>query len=299
MAANITPFGRVLTAMITIFDAEGGVDYAETGRMAQYLAAHGSDGLVVAGSTGESVALTASEKLRLFATVRAAVGSATRVLGGVGSSSTAETVELTGQASALGLDGLLIVTPAYNKPSQEGMYQHFRAAADATSLPIMLYNVPGRTSVNLEPTTVLRLAELPNIVALKEAGRLEQVGEVVAGAPEGFAVYSGADESNLPVLSLGGVGTVSVIAHVVGPDLQRMHEAFFSGDLATARALHLRTLPMTKAMFTAPNPVPTKTALTMLDILAGSRVRLPLIEANERERAAIHAALYDYGLLRA
>ena len=298
MAASMAPFGRVLTAMITVFDSEGGVDYAETGRMAQYLAANGSDGLVVAGSTGESVTLSASEKLRLFETVRAAVGGATHVLGGVGSSSTSETVELTRQASALGLDGLLIVTPAYNRPSQEGLFQHFCAAADATSLPIMMYNVPGRTSVNLEPATVLRLAERPNIVALKEAGRLEQVGEVVSGAPEGFFVYSGSDELNLPVLSLGGVGTVSVIAHVVGPDMKRMHDAFFSGDMATARALHLRMLPMVKAMFTAPNPVPAKTALAMLDVLSGSRVRLPLIDANERERAVIHAALNDYGLLR-
>lgn len=300
MATNtLSPFGRVLTAMVTVFDSDGGVDYAETGRIAQWLAAHGSDGLVVAGSTGESVTLTADEKLRLFETVREAVGDGTKVLGGVGSSSTAETVGLTGQASTLRLDGLLVVTPAYNKPSQEGLYQHFRAVADATSLPIMLYNVPGRTSVNLEPATVLRLAERDNIVALKEAGRLEQVGEVVAGAPEDFAVYCGTDEFNLPVLSLGGAGIVSVISHVVGPDLRRMSDAFFAGDLATARDLHLRTLPVTRAMFSAPNPVPVKTALTMLDVLPSSRVRLPLVEANERERAAVHAALKEYGLLRA
>ncbi len=285
--------------MVTAFDADGGVDHAETGRIARHLAMHGSDGLVVAGSTGESVNLSVEEKLRLFETVREAVGDGTYVLGGVGSPSTAETVQMVRRASALGLDGLLVVTPAYNKPSQEGLYQHFCAVADATAMPLMLYNVPGRTAVNMDPATVLRLAQRPNIVALKEAGRLEQIGEVVAGAPEDFAVYCGADESNLPALILGAVGAVSVIAHVVGPDLRRMHEAFFAGDLATARALHLATLPITKAMFSAPNPVPTKTALTMLDVLPSSRVRLPLVEANERERAAVHAALKNYGLLRA
>jgi 4-hydroxy-tetrahydrodipicolinate synthase len=299
MAANTSPFGRVVTAMVTPFGADGSVDYAEAERLAQYLVAHGSDGIVVAGTTGESPTLSHEEKLKLFATVKQAVGHQTKVLGGTSSYNTAESVILSRDAQETGIDALLCVTPPYSKPSQEGLYQHFCALAEAVTIPIMLYNVPGRTGVNLEPATVVRLAQLPNVIALKEAGKVEQVGDVVAGTSSDFAVYCGADESNLTALALGGVGTVSVISHVVGPDLSRMHEAFFAGDLATAREIHLRTLPMTKAMFSAPNPVPTKTALTMLDILPSSRVRLPLVEANERERAGIHAALKDYGLLRA
>lgn len=297
MAVSAAPFGRIITAMVTPFQADGAIDHQEAAKLAQYLIANGSDGLVLAGSTGESVTLSSDEKIALFETVRAAVGDQAKVLGGVGSPSTAESIEMTARASKLGLDGLLVVTPAYNKPSQEGLYQHFSAVADASALPIMLYNVPGRTSVNMEPETVLRLADRDNIKALKEAGAFAQAGVVAANSPEGFAVYCGADEVNLPVLALGGVGIVSVISHVVGPDLQRMVQAFFEGDLATARALHDRTLAMTRAMFSAPNPVPTKTALTMLDVLPSDRVRLPLVEAGERERAGIHAALKQYGLL--
>lgn len=290
-------FGRVLTAMVTPFDTHGAVDENEAARLARHLIKHGNDGLVVAGSTGESVTLSTEEKLRLFRVVKDAVGDSGAVLGGVGSSSTADTVKLIESANDTGVDGFLVVTPAYNKPSQEGMTQHFLAAARATSLPIMLYNVPGRTAVNLEPATVLRLAETPNIVALKEAGVITQIGEVARDAPDGFDIYCGADEFNLPALALGAVGTISVISHIVGDDLKNMHDAFFGGDMGAARRLHLKTISITKAMFIAPNPVPTKTALAMLDVLSSSRVRLPLVDASERERGIIHAALKDYGLL--
>ncbi len=291
-------FGRVLTAMITPFDAAGNVDYAEAGRMAQWLTEHGSDGLVVTGTTGESATLSLDEKMRMYETVVKAVGDRAKVLAGTGSYDTAETVELSRAAAETGVDGLLVVTPYYNKPSQEGLYQHYQAVAEATSVPLVLYNVPARTSVNLEAATVLRLAQIENIVGVKEASKLlDQVGEIIGGAPEGFQVYGGADEVNLPILALGGVGNISVISHVVGLDLQKMHQAFFSGDLETARQIHLRTLPMTRAMFSAPSPVPTKTALAMMDVLPSSRVRLPLVEANEKERGLIHAALKDYGLL--
>ena len=299
MAGDMEPiFGRVLTAMVTPFDGAGNVDYAEAGRVAQWLAEHGSDGLVVTGTTGESATLTRDEKLQLYAAVRSAVGPKTKVLAGTGSYDTAETVLLSVEAEETGVDGLLVVTPYYNKPSQEGLYHHYKTIAEATTLPVVLYNVPGRTHVNMEPATVLRLAQIENIVAIKEASALlAQVGEILLNAPDGFQLYGGADEVNLPVLALGGVGNISVISHVVGPDLQKMHRAFFSGDMAAARALHLGTLPMTRAMFSAPSPVPTKTALAMLDVLPGSRVRLPLVDASEKERALIHAALKDYGLL--
>ena len=299
MASPEPIFGRVLTAMITPFDASGSVDYGEAAHIAQWLTEHGSDGLVVTGTTGESATLSLDEKMRMYETIVKAVQGQAKVLAGTGSYDTAETVELTRAASETGIDGLLVVTPYYNRPSQEGLYQHYTAVAGATALPVVLYNVPARTSVNLEAATVLRLAGIENIVAVKEASKLlDQVGEIIAGAPEGFQVYGGADEVNLPILALGGVGNISVISHVVGPDLQTMHQAFFRGDLETARKIHLDTLPITRAMFSAPSPVPTKTALAMMDVLPSSRVRLPLVEANEKERGLIHAALKDYGLLR-
>lgn len=290
-------FGRVLTAMATPFTTHGAVDYDQAALLARYLASHGNDGLVVAGSTGESVTLSTDEKLQLFDVVKSAVGSETFVLGGVGSPATSETVKLIEAASAKNLDGLLVVTPAYNKPSQAGLLQHFTAAAKATTLPVMLYNVPGRTQVNMEPDTVLRLAEIENIVALKEAGPVLQIADVASRAPAGFDVYCGADEYNLPALSLGASGCVSVIGHIVGNDLKTMHEAYFSGDNSTATCLHLRTLPITKALFSVPNPVPSKTALHMMGVLPNSVVRLPLIDATDSERDTILAALKDYGLL--
>jgi len=291
-------FGRVLTAMVTPFDGAGNVDYEEAKRLARWLAAHGSDGLVVTGTTGESATLTRDEKLLMYAAVREAVGPETKVLAGTGSYDTAETALLSLEAEDTGVDGLLVVTPYYNKPSQEGLFYHYKTVAEATTLPVVLYNVPSRTQVNMEAATTLRLAQIENIVAIKEAsGLLAQVGEIILDAPEGFQLYGGADEVNLPILALGGVGNISVISHVVGPDLAQMHQAFFSGDMATARALHLATLPMTRAMFGAPSPVPTKTALAMLDVLSGCRVRLPLVDASEKERAVIHAALKEYGLL--
>lgn len=299
MATPEPIFGRVLTAMITPFDAAGNVDYAEAGHMAQWLTEHGSDGLVVTGTTGESATLSLDEKMRMYETVVKAVQGRAKVLAGTGSYDTAETVELSRAAGDTGVDGLLVVTPYYNKPSQEGLYQHYKAVAGASALPLMLYNVPARTGVNLEAAAVLRLAQIENIVAIKEASKLlDQVGEIILAAPEGFQVYGGADEVNLPILALGGVGNISVISHVVGPDLQKMHQAFFCGDLETARRIHLNTLPLTRAMFSAPSPVPTKTALAMMDVLPASRVRLPLVEASEKERGLIHTALKDYGLLR-
>lgn len=285
--------------MATPFDSNGAIDETGAANLARHLVAHGSDGLVVAGTTGESATLTRDEKLKLFRLVKEAVGDRARVLAGIGGNDTAEVVALARDAAQTAVDGLLVVTPGYNRPSQEGLFQHFKAIAEATPQPVMLYNVPGRTSVNLEAATVLRLAEIPNIVAVKEASKnLDQISEILSGAPQGFELYSGSDEANFPILALGGVGIVSVVSHVVGDDLQTMHAAFFAGDWTTARDVHLKTLPMTRAMFSAPSPVPTKTALAMLDVLAHSRVRLPLVEASERERAVIHAALKDYGLLR-
>jgi 4-hydroxy-tetrahydrodipicolinate synthase len=296
---NITPhFGRVLTAMVTPFDADGNIDYAEAAGLARYLVQNGSEGLVIAGTTGESATLNTDEKLRLFKAVKEAVGKDAKVLAGTGSYNTAETIVLSREAQHIGVDGLLIVTPYYNKPSQEGIYQHYKAIAEATTLPIMLYNVPGRTNLNMEASTTLRLAQIPNIVAIKEASKdLEQIGDIILDAPGNFQVYSGSDEVNLPVLAIGGVGVVSVISHVAGLDLKRAHDAFFSGDLATAQKLFLKTLPLTKAMFSVPSPAPTKAALVMLGVIQTSVLRLPMVEATEAQRGAILAGLQNYGLL--
>ena len=291
-------FGRVLTAMVTPFDGGGKVDYEAAARLARHLADNGSDGLVVSGTTGESPTLTSEEKVCLFRTIRQAVAPNVRVLAGTGSYDTAETIHLSQEAEKAGVDGLLLVTPYYNRPSQAGMYAHFRAVAESVKVPIMLYNVPPRTAVNLEAATVFRLAEISNIVAIKEASKsMEQVAEIILGTPDNFAVYSGDDGVTLPILALGGAGVVSVTSHVAGPNLHEMHTKFFAGDLAAARAIHLRTIALTKALFSVPSPVPTKTALQILGVLPNCNVRLPLIDADESERAAIQSALKEYGLL--
>ncbi|MGO8673042.1 MAG: 4-hydroxy-tetrahydrodipicolinate synthase [Capsulimonadaceae bacterium] len=289
--------GRVITAMVTPFDSEGRVDYGSAERLAAYLVANGSDGLVVSGTTGESPTLSHAEKLELFRVVKKTVGSVP-VVAGVGSNDTRATVELSRDAARTGVDGLLLVAPYYSKPSQEGLFQHFTAAADATDLPVLLYNVPGRTGTNIEPSTVVRLSSHPRIVGIKEASlNLAQIGDIALSARSGFLIYSGSDEVNLPVLALGGVGVISVISHLAGADLRRMIEAFETRDFPEALRLHLRTLPLTKAMFGVPSPTPTKTALQMLGVLESGAVRLPLVAADDAERAVIRAALAAYGLL--
>ena len=277
-------FGRILTAMITPMNEALEVDYAAARELARYLIAHGSDGIVVSGTTGESPTLTTEEKLHLFKVVKEAVGSRGVVIAGVGSNSTQASAHLASQAAATGVDGVMAVVPYYNKPSQEGMYQHFSAIAKATTLPVMLYNVPGRTSANLLPATVKRLAAISNIVALKEAaGNLDQVSELKRLLPDDFAVYSGDDSLTLPMLALGCSGIVSVASHVVGDEMKQMLDAWFAGDTAAATAWHLRLFPMFKGIFVTTNPVPIKALVGMIGLKAGG-VRLPLVDATEEER---------------
>ena len=294
-------WGRVLTAMVTPLAADGSLDEPGIRRLVDYLLDHGSDGLVASGTTGESPTLTWDEKLTLFSLVKEAVAGRGAVIAGTGGNNTAEAVKLSQEAAKLGMDGILLVAPYYNKPSQEGLYRHFRTIAEAVPLPVMIYNVPGRTSVNIEAVTVLRLArDVPNIVAVKEAsGNLMQVSEIIAHAPEGFRVYSGEDGLVLPILAVGGYGVVSVTSHLVGDDLNQMHRAFFSGNLREAARLHASMLPIVRACFqpSTPSPVPVKAALNMLGIPVG-KPRLPLVEATEAERAVVAKALEDYGLLR-
>jgi 4-hydroxy-tetrahydrodipicolinate synthase len=293
-------WGQVITAMVTPFDAQGRIDEACVGRVIDYLFENGSDGLVVCGTTGESPTLSHEEKLQMFRLVKQAARGRGTVIAGTGVNNTAESVRLSKEAEEIGVDGLLLVAPYYNKPSQEGMYQHFRTVAEAVRIPVMLYNVPPRTSCNIDAATVLRLArDVKNIVAVKEASsNLVQVSEICAGAPDGFQVYSGEDGIVLPTLSVGGVGVVSVTSHVVGKDLKAMHAAFFRGDSKEAARLHGKMLPVVKALFqpTTPSPAPVKAAMNMLGVPVGG-LRLPLAEANESEKAIVRKALTDYGLL--
>lgn len=290
-------FGRLLTAMITPFHADESVDEAGAARLARHLVDTGNDGIVVTGTTGESPTLTAEEKLRLYRIVKEAVGHRAAVIAGTGSYCTRESVELTHEAAKVGVDGIMAVVPYYNNPPQEGLYRHFRAIAEASPLPLILYNIPARSPRNMEAETTLRLAEIPNIVAVKEAsGKLEQIAEIIARAPAGFRVYSGDDSATLPLMSMGAYGVISVLGHVVGKQIHAMIDAFVEGRPAEAAALHARLLPIFQAAFRTPNPIPIKAALELLGLPAGP-VRLPLIPAGEATIADMRAQLERLELL--
>jgi 4-hydroxy-tetrahydrodipicolinate synthase len=294
----VVDFGRVLTAMITPFDAKGEVNYAVAEKLAAHLAENGTDTLVVCGTTGESPALTWDEEYELFQVVQQAVQGKAKIIAGTGSNSTAEAIAATQKAAKLGLDGSLQVVPYYNKPPQEGLYQHFRAISEAApDLPLMLYNVPGRTGQNLQPETVARLAELPNVVAVKEAsGNLDQVSQIRRLTASDFAIYSGDDSLTLPILSIGGVGVVSVASHLVGQPLQQMIRAFVEGQVGEASQLHLRLFPLFKALFATTNPIPIKTALQLQGWSVGS-LRLPLSDAPSSLVDTLKAVMADLSLL--
>jgi len=281
--------------MVTPFNSQMEVDYGKARQLARYLVENGSDGIVVAGTTGESPTLTKEEKLRLFENIADEVGGRAKVVAGTGSNITADSVALTRDAGKTGVDGVMLVSPYYNKPPQEGLYYHFRTVAEATDLPVMLYNVPGRTGSNILPETVARLAEVDNIVAVKEAsGNLEQVGDIRRTTPDSFLIYSGEDALTLPMLAVGGHGVVSVVAHVVGKELQEMIKAFEAGDTKTAARIHLELFPVFRAMFVTANPIPVKAAMNMMGLEAGG-LRPPLLPAGEKELAAVRSALENLG----
>lgn len=290
-------FGRVLTAMVTPMKENGEVAYEEAGKLAYHLVETGSEGIVVAGTTGESPVLSVAEKCWLFKAVREAVNSKAFVIAGTGSNNTAASIELAEQAGKIGCDGILLVTPYYNKPSQEGLYRHFQAVAAKTDLPVILYNIPGRTAVNLMPETVARLAEIKNIMAVKEAsGSLDQVAEIKRMTPGDFLIYCGDDSMTLPMLSVGGYGVISVAAHLAGKMIQEMITSYLAGKVKAARELHLKLFPLYKVLFIATNPVPVKAALGLIGIKAGAP-RLPLIGATEYEVNAIKQVMGELGLL--
>lgn len=277
-------FGRLLTAMVTPFDGNNQIDWQAVTQLTEKLIESGSDGLVVAGTTGESPTLTADEKIKLFEhVVRVADGRAA-VIAGTGSNATEQSVELTKRATACGVDGIMLVTPYYNRPSQEGLYRHFSTIAKATHLPIMLYNVPSRTGTNMTADTVLRLSELPNVTSVKEAsGDMVQAADIIRRAPDHFRLYSGDDKNTLPLMAVGGYGVVSVASHIIGEEIKKMVDSFAQGDNEQARSLHAKWLDVFEGMFIAPNPVPVKFALSELGC-GSEEVRLPLVPLNETEK---------------
>jgi 4-hydroxy-tetrahydrodipicolinate synthase len=280
-------FGRVITAMVTPFDNELNVDYQKARELAAYLADSGSEGIVVAGTTGEAPVLSKEEKLKLFQVVKEEVGDKVKVIAGTGTNNTKESISLSKEAEAIGADGIMLVVPYYNKPSQEGLYQHFAAIASEVRLPIMLYNVPGRTVTNMSPLTVARLAKIENVVALKEASAsMDQLSEIKSFVSDQFFIYSGDDSLTLPMLSLGGVGVVSVASHLVGLEIQQMISCFANGDHDKALEIHLQLLPFFKVLFITSNPVPLKFALNSIGIDVGG-VRLPLVQPDLSEQEQI------------
>ncbi|MBJ6363434.1 4-hydroxy-tetrahydrodipicolinate synthase [Paenibacillus sp. GCM10012307] len=281
-------FGRLVTAMVTPFDTKGQIDWEATGRLIDYLIdEQQNDGIVLAGTTGESPTLSDEEKLELFRFgVQRAAGRC-KIIAGTGSNNTADSIHLTQAAEETGVDALLLVAPYYNRPNQDGLYQHFKAVAESTKLPVVLYNVPARTGISLTPETTLRLAELDNVVGTKECASLEVVTQIVHGAPEGFHVYSGDDGAALPVLAVGGHGVISVASHIVGKEMKHMLNAYLSGDVKAAAKQHQQLHPIFKALFsTVPNPVGIKFALESRGVTVGG-VRLPLVWVNEEEANAL------------
>jgi 4-hydroxy-tetrahydrodipicolinate synthase len=284
--------GRLLTAMVTPFDREGKVDYEQAKRLALALLDSGSEGVVVAGTTGESPTLTHEEKVRLFVEIRQAVGNRGSVVAGTGTYDTAESIELTQAAERASADAVLLTTPYYSKPPQEGLYRHFAAIAGATSLPCVIYNIPGRTGVNVTLETQLRIAEIPNMAGVKEAsGDLVQIAAIIESAPRTYRVWSGDDALNLPILAVGGYGAISVAAHLVGAQMQRMIQAYLDGKHEEASTIHRRLLPLMNTLMTAwGNPGGVKFALRQAGFDAGG-FRLPLCDPDEAAAEKITAEL--------
>jgi 4-hydroxy-tetrahydrodipicolinate synthase len=295
---NHPPFGRVVTAMVTPFDETGKVNYAIAEKLADHLVEHGSDALVICGTTGESPTLSWDEEYQLFQVVKNAVGNRAKILAGTGSNSTTEAIAATTEAAKLGLDGSLQVVPYYNKPPQEGLYAHFRAIAEACSdLPMMLYNIPGRTGQNLLPETVAKLAKIDNIVAIKEAsGSIEQSCQIRCLTDSNFAIYAGDDLLTLPMLTIGGAGIVSVASHLVGEQIQQIVQSFISGEVAEAIDIHLKLFPLFKVLFCTTNPIPIKAALNLQGWQVGG-LRLPLFEISETQRQEVAIVLRELSLI--
>lgn len=288
---------RLITAMITPFKEDLSIDYEGAQKLALTLVQEGSEGLVISGTTGESPTLSIHEKMELFRVVKEAVGDKGFLIAGTGTNATADCLRITEGASKVGVDAVMVVVPYYNKPNAEGIFQHFKAAASVTDLPMILYNVPGRTGINMLPETIARLSLIPNIVAVKEAcGNMEQVSAIRNIVPDDFLIYSGDDSLTLPMLALGGYGIISVAAHLVAPQIKEMIEAYLAGEVKKSSAIHCSLFELFRTMFITANPIPVKRALNLMGRPAGG-LRLPLVEATAEETAIIKNAMIRVGLL--
>ncbi|MCM3717105.1 4-hydroxy-tetrahydrodipicolinate synthase [Fictibacillus phosphorivorans] len=286
-------FGSISTAMVTPFDSKGNIDFEKTTKLVNHLIDNGSESLVVAGTTGESPTLSNEEKLALFKHVVKSVNGRVPVIAGTGSNNTKASIDLSKKAEETGVDAIMIVAPYYNKPSQDGIVAHFKAIAGSVNLPVMAYNVPGRSVVSFSADTVIKLAEIPNVIALKDAGgNLDVMAEIIEKTPDDFYVYSGDDGLTLPSLAIGSAGIVSVASHVIGNEMRSMIDSFKNGDNAEAARKHRKLLPVMNELFKAPSPAPVKTALQLKGLDVGG-VRLPLLPLNQEERASLAAHLNE------
>ena len=286
--------GRVITAMVTPFESNGEVDYEQAQKLAEALVNSGSDGVVVVGTTGESPTLSHEEDINLFRAVYEAIGKRGSVIAGTGSNSTSEALMKTAEAEKIGVDACLLVVPYYNKPTQEGMYQHFKRVAESTSLPCILYNVPARTVVNLAPETVIRLSRIENIVGLKEAsGNLVQAARIIEETKDDFLVYSGNDDDTLPLMSIGAYGVISVASHLIGNQIKAIVDTFLQGNVNEAAKMHRHLLPLFNAMFVVANPIPVKYALNHIGFNVGNP-RLPLTPPDDKSASFINDVLANY-----
>jgi len=286
--------GRLLTAMVTPFNSHGEVDYQQAKKLALALLDSGSDGVVVSGTTGESPTLSREEKLRLFAETKSAVADRGVVIAGTGNNDTKESQQVTREAEKIGVDACLLVVPYYNRPTQQGLWEHFRNIAQSTTLPCIIYNVPSRTVTNLTADTLIKLGQIDNIVGVKEAsGDLGQISAIIQGTREDFLVYSGNDSDTFPMLALGGYGVVSVASHLVGIQIKDMMERFLNSEVREAAKIHRHLLPLIDALFIVSNPVPLKWTLNYLGFPVG-KPRLPLVEPDEKSANLIQTTLKSY-----
>jgi 4-hydroxy-tetrahydrodipicolinate synthase len=295
---KMTDFGRVLTAMVTPFQADGSVDYAEAVRLADYLIQNGTDSLVLHGTTGESPTMSHEEEYELYRTIKKALGNKTKIVAGSGSNSTATSIHSTKMAEELGLDGAMIVVPYYNRPTQAGLVAHYTAIANSTKLPIIIYNIPGRTGTNMLPETVVQLSKIRNIGSIKEAaGSVDQVKALRAVLPKDFVIYSGDDGLTLPFMAEGAYGVISVASHCAGKMIHQMVDAYAAGKIADAEALQEKLMPLFKVLFIETNPAPVKAACRMMGFKVG-KPRLPIVDVTPDLETKIKKVLQDLGVVK-
>ena len=289
--------GRLITAMVTPFKPNGEVDFDKAAETANFLADNGSEGVVVHGTTGESPTLTHEEEYELYKVVKGAVGNKISVIAGTGSNSTQTTINSTKRAQEIGVDAALLVVPYYNKPSQEGLWRHFKAVADNTSLPLIIYNIPGRTGINMLPETIARVSQIENFIGVKDAaGDVNQTSMIRALTRDNFLIWSGDDSLTLPMMSVGGYGVISVASHIAGKEIRMMIDSFVAGNTAEAAKVHVRLMPLFKVLFITSNPSPVKYALELIGLDCG-KTRLPLVEPLENEKEQIKKVLRDLRII--